>query len=191
MDKGRRGMSLEGMSAGGGTEATIRALGAEEAAARAGELAALLADAVAHGASVNFMAGLTEAEAAAFWRGQIAGIAKGGRTLIVAERGGRIVGTAVLTPAWQPNAPHRAEISKMLVHSSMRRQGLGRRLLEAAEAAARAQGRTLLLLDTAGGSAGEALYRRCGWTEYGVVPGHSHVPAGGLESAVFFYKELR
>ena len=178
------------MSGADGRDTTIGALDADEATARIGELAALLCDAVAHGASVNFMAGLTAVEAEAFWHGQIAGIVAGGRTLIVAQRDGRIVGTVVLTPAPQPNAPHRAEIGKMLVHSTMRRQGHGRRLLETAEAEARRQGRTLLLLDTASGSAGEKLYRSSGWTEYGVVPNHSHVPAGGLESATFFYKEL-
>jgi len=168
----------------------IRPLGADEAAARIGELAAILRDAVENGASVNFMAGLTEAEATLFWRGQLAGIAEGSRTLLVAERDGAIVGTVVLTLAPQPNAPHRGEIGKMLVHSSLRRRGLGRRLLEEAEAAARQQGRSLLLLDTQTGSAGEVLYRRCGWTEYGVVPNHSHVPKGGLSPATFFYKEL-
>ncbi len=168
----------------------IRALGAAEAEARIGQLTAILRDAVENGASVNFMAGLTEEEAVAFWRGQLAGIADATRTLLVAERGGRIVGTVVLTLAPQPNAPHRAEIGKMLVHSSLRRQGLGRRLLEEAEAVARRQRRTLLLLDTQTGSAGEELYRRCGWTEYGVVPNHSHVPEGGLSPATFFYKEI-
>ena len=168
----------------------IRPLGADEAEARLGDLGAILRDAVENGASVNFMAGLSEAEAAMFWRGQLAGIAEGSRTLLIAEREGAIVGTVVLTLAPQPNAPHRAEIGKMLVHSSLRRQGLGRRLLEEAEAAAKRQGRTLLLLDTQTGSAGEALYRRCGWTEYGVVPNHSHVPQGGLSPATFFYKEI-
>ena len=171
-------------------EPAIRTLGADEVAARLGELGAILRDAVENGASVNFMAGLTADEAASFWRGQIPGIAEGGRTLLVAERDGTIVGTVMLTLAPQPNAPHRGEIGKMLVHSSMRRQGLGRRLLEEAETEARRQGRTLLLLDTASGSAGEALYRRCGWTEYGIVPNHSHVPRGGLAPATFFYTEL-
>lgn len=168
----------------------IRPLGADEAAARLGELGAILRDAVENGASVNFMAGLSERDAIDFWRGQVAGIADGSRTLLVAERDGRIVGTVVLTLAPQPNAPHRGEIGKMLVHSSLRRQGLGRRLLDEAESEAMRQGRTLLLLDTATGSAGEHLYRRCGWTEYGVVPNHSHVPRGGLAPATFFYKEL-
>jgi hypothetical protein len=45
---------------------TIRELDATEAEARLGELAAILVDAVDNGASVNFLAGFTHAEAAAF-----------------------------------------------------------------------------------------------------------------------------
>ena len=168
----------------------LRTLDAEEAEAHLPDLATLLVDAVAHGASVNFMAGLTDADAQAFWRGQLPGLADGTRRLIVAEADGRIVGTAVLTQAPQPNAPHRAEVGKMLVHSGMRRQGLGRRLLAAAEAAALDAGRTLLLLDTETGSAGDLLYRACGWTEVGQVPDHSYATDGRLASATVFRKAL-
>ena len=115
---------------------------------------------------------------------------QGGIPAGVADDGQRLLGTVVLTFAPQPNAPHRAEIGKMLVHSGIRRQGLGARLLTAAEQAATRHGRTLLLLDTASGSAGERLYRRCGWTEYGVVPDHSHTPDGVLAPATFFFKRL-
>lgn len=168
----------------------LRTLDPAEAEARLPELAALLVDAVAHGASVNFMAGLTNAAAQGFWRGQLPGLADGTRRLIVAEAGDRIVGTAVLTLAHQPNSPHRAEVGKMLVHSAMRRQGLGRRLLAAAEAAALDASRTLLLLDTETGSPGDLLYRACGWTEVGQVPDHSYATDGGLASATIFQKTL-
>ena len=126
--------------------AGIRALDAGEAAARLGELAEILVDAVAHGASVNFMAGFSADEGRAFWRNQIPGIANGEKRLYVGDDGKRLVATVLLTFAPQPNAPHRAEIGKMLVLSSARRQGLGRRLLTAAEEAAREAGRTLLML---------------------------------------------
>jgi GNAT superfamily N-acetyltransferase len=96
----------------------------------------------------------------------------------------------VLTFAPQPNAPHRAEIGKMLVLAHMRRRGLGRRLLSAAEAAAREHGRTLLLLDTHTGSAGEHLYRNCGWTAFGVVPGHALMPDGRPAPTTFFYTHI-
>ena len=168
----------------------IRALASDEAEARIDELSAILIDAVAHGASVNFLAGLTKDEAAAFWRGQIPGIADGSRILLVAERDDVIVGTVVLTLAHQPNAPHRAEIGKMLVHSRLRRQGLGRRLLAVAEETAQKLGRTLLLLDTQTDSVGDMLYRRCGWTELGIVPGHALTPDGEPAPTTFFYKQV-
>jgi len=168
----------------------IRPLTAGEATARLGELAAVLVDAVVHGASVNFLAGLTAQEAAGFWRSQLPGFGDGGRVLIVAEEGGRIVGTVILTYAHQPNAPHRAEIGKMLVLASHRRRGIGRSLLTAAEETARAAGRTLLLLDTQTGSAGEALYRACGWQEFGVVPDHALATDGVPAATTFFYKKL-
>jgi GNAT superfamily N-acetyltransferase len=168
----------------------IRRLDEKMAEAALPQLAAILVDAVANGASVNFLAGFSQAEGEAFWRGQIEGIASGGRILLVAEQAGELVGTVVLTLAPQPNGPHRAEIGKMLVHSSARRRGLGSRLLIAAEQVAREQGRTLLHLDTQTGSAGEALYRAHGWTLMGVMPGHSMTPDGTISSASFFYKQV-
>jgi GNAT superfamily N-acetyltransferase len=169
---------------------SIRALDAAEAEARLDELSDILVDAVAHGASVNFMAGFRRDEAREFWRGQLPGIAGGGTRLLVGEDGGRLVGTALLFLAHQPNAPHRAEVGKMLVLSSHRRRGLGRRLLAAAEGAALQAGRTLLLLDTETGSAGDLLYRRCGWTALGGIPGHSYTTDGRLAEATVFFKAL-
>jgi len=169
---------------------TIRKLGPAAAATARDGLAALLVDAVAHGASVNFMAGFTDAAARDFWDGQFPAIAAGGRILLAAEAGPELVGCVVLSFAPQPNAPHRAEIGKMLVHSARRRQGIGRRLLGAAEDAALAAGRTLLLLDTEAGSAGEALYGRCGWTAIGAVPDHAFTPDGRLAATTIFYKNL-
>ena len=178
------------MSEGTGSAIDVRRLDAAEAEARLSELADILVDAVAHGASVNFMAGFTPESASAFWRSQLAAVADGSRQILVGDDGRRLVGTVVLTFAPQPNAPHRAEIGKMLVLSTLRRQGLGRRLLLAAEAAAREAGRTLLLLDTESGSAGDRLYRSCGWIEYGRVPGHALTPDGRLAETTMFYKRL-
>jgi len=46
----------------------VRALDAEEAAARAEALAEVLLDAIAGGASVSFMADFTRAQAVSYWR---------------------------------------------------------------------------------------------------------------------------
>ncbi|MGE0751078.1 MAG: GNAT family N-acetyltransferase [Variibacter sp.] len=173
-----------------GDPIAIRALNAAEAERRVGELADVLVDAVAHGASVNFLAGFSQDDASAFWRGQLTGIATGERHLVVADDGARLVGTVVLTFAPQPNAPHRAEIGKMLVHASMRRRGIGQRLLTAAEERAREHGRTLLILHTEADSDGERLYRRCGWIEVGTVPAYALTTDGRPAAATIFYKIL-
>ena len=169
---------------------SIRALSAREAEARLDELADILADSVAQGASVFFMAGFSREDGRKFWRSQFPGIAAGEKLLFVGEDGTRLVGTVMLMFAQQPNAWHRADIGKMLVHSSAQRRGLGRRLLETAEEAARKAGRTLLLLDTEAGSAGEQLYRACGWSEIGRIVGYHHSPDGRLSDTVLFRKTL-
>ena len=107
------------------------------------------------------------------------------------ERIGRIVGSTLLFRATQPNAPHRAEIGKVLVHREARRRGLGRALMEAAEALARAEGRWLLILDTQSGTAAEAMYLALGWQPFGVVPNHSLKTDGVLAPTTFFWKDLR
>lgn len=170
--------------------ASVRTMQVAEATARIDELATILVDAVANGASVNFVAGFDQKAAVAFWRGQLPGLADGSRILLVAEAEGAIVGTTVLTLAHQPNAPHRAEIGKMLVHSTMRRRGVGARLLSTAEETARKLGRSLLMLDTQSDSDGDKLYRSCGWTPFGIVPGHSLTTDGRPHPTTFFYKEV-
>jgi GNAT superfamily N-acetyltransferase len=169
---------------------TIRTLDAAETAIRLPELSEILVDAVTNGASVNFMAGFTHDQAQSFWHAQIPAIANDENQLIVADTGTRLIATTMLMFAHQPNAPHRAEIGKMLVHSAHRRQGLGRRLLTAAETAARRANRTLLMLDTESGSAGDKLYRSCGWIPVGGVPNHAFRPDGRLAETTIFYKQL-
>ncbi|MES2712067.1 MAG: GNAT family N-acetyltransferase, partial [Pseudomonadota bacterium] len=51
-------------------------------------------------------------------------------------------------------------------------------------------GRTLLMLDTESGSAGDLLYRSCGWVPLGEVPDHAFTPAGMLAPTTLFYKVL-
>lgn len=87
------------------------------------------------------------------------------------------------------NQPHRAYLSKMLVHRRARRQGLGEAMVRAAEATARESGKTLLTLDTATGEA-ERLYRRLGWVRVGAIPGYRLRPRGGLCDTTLYYRRL-
>ncbi len=162
-------------------------LRAAEALRRVAELVEVLGDAVATGASVNFLAGVSEDDLRAFWE---RAITDPQQVLLAALVEDRVVGTVLLVLAPQQNSPHRAEVAKMLVHSAWRRHGIGARLLAAVEAEALARGRTLLLLDTEQGSAGEAFYVAASWVRYGEVPGHALLVDGTPAVTSFFYKDL-
>ncbi|MEU9981000.1 GNAT family N-acetyltransferase [Streptomyces sp. NPDC050856] len=154
-------------------------------------LAALLVDAVDSGASVGFLAGLGRADAAAWWRDVAGEVERGGRSVWAAYGAdGRVHGVVTLVRAAAPNQPHRAEISKLLVHRDARGRGLGGRLLAAAERAAAEEGRTLLVLDTESGSGAERLYRAAGWTRAGSVPGYALDPSGVPRPTTYYYKAL-
>jgi GNAT superfamily N-acetyltransferase len=153
-------------------------------------LAAVLIDCIDGDAGVSFLHPLAPDKAQAFWRDVAADVATGARALLVAEDDAGIVGTVQLVLRQPENQPHRADLSKMLVHRRARRQGLGAALLEAAEETARECGRTLLVLDTNTGSDAERLYARMGWVRVGSIPGYSVQPRGGLRATTLFYKEL-
>ena len=157
--------------------------------ARIDELAGVLIDCVEGGASVSFLHPLTRDRAVAFWRRVAQGVAAGDRALLVAEDARGLCGTVQLVLDQPENQPHRAELSKMLVHRRARRQGLGAALMRAAEATARECGKTLLVLDTASDEA-ERLYERQGWVRVGVIPGYALLPHGGLCGTTVYYRNL-
>lgn len=167
----------------------VRIVDAAAARARADGLTDVLLDCVEGGASVSFMWPMARTEADRFWAGVIAGVAAGERVLIVAEEDGVVLGTVQVVLAQPPNQPHRGDISKMLVHRAARRRGLGALLMAAAEDAAKAAGKTLLVLDTASADA-ERLYERSGWTRVGVIPNYALNPDGTLCDTTYFYKAV-
>ncbi|MEV4702709.1 GNAT family N-acetyltransferase [Actinoplanes sp. NPDC049316] len=154
------------------------------------DLAGLLVDAVAGGASVGFLAGFDHAAATTWWRERAAAVAGGSLVVWVHRDPHGITGTISLAYAEKPNARHRAEIVKLAVHRAERGRGLGRKLLATAQEQAAASGITLLLLDTETDSPADRLYRTAGWQRYGVVPGYAAGPEGELKACSFYYKTL-
>jgi len=152
-------------------------------------LARVLVDCVEGGASVSFMHPLSLPKALAFWRRVADDVERGARILLAAEDATGIVGTVQVVLDLPENQPHRADISKMLVHRGARRRGIGAALMRAAEDAAREAGRSLLVLDTASGDA-ERLYARLGWTLVGIVPDYALWPRGGPCATSFYYRRL-
>jgi len=153
-------------------------------------LADVLIDCVEGGASVSFMHPLTHDRAVTFWRRVAEGVVAGERALLVAEDAYGLCGTVQLSFDLPENQPHRADLTKMLVHRRARRQGLGAALLRAAEATARECGKSLLVLDAVTGGDGARVYARLGWVRVGDIPGYALMPRGGLCSTTVYYRDL-
>jgi GNAT superfamily N-acetyltransferase len=169
---------------------TIQALDGPAAWVAGAALADILIDCVERGASVSFMRPLTREKAEAFWADVAESVARGERILLAAELDREIVGTVQVIFAGPENQPHRADVGKMLVHDSARRRGIAERLMRAAEAAALAAGKTLLVLDAVTGGDAERLYARLGRTRVGVIPNYALFPDGRPCDTTYFYKAL-
>jgi ribosomal protein S18 acetylase RimI-like enzyme len=147
----------------------IEELDAPSAAAAVSGLAEVLIDCVEGGASVGFILPMTH--------------------LRVARDDTGIVGTVQLQKATKENQPHRAEVSKLLVHRRARNRGLGERLMREIEAVAAREHRGVLVLDTATPEA-ERLYQRLGWQRTGAIPDYALMPDGSLCDTIVYWKHV-
>ena len=169
----------------------LRRLSPAEVYEQLDALASVLSDCVAGGASVSYLAPFSHQDAHRAFEGFAAEVEQGRRLLLAAFAGDALVGTVQVILSLPPNQPHRAEIAKLLVHRSARGRGIAQLLMEGAEAEARAEGKTLLVLDTVTGSTAERLYERLGWTTVGVIPGYALYPDGRPCDTTVFWKSLQ
>ena len=176
------------MSASG--EIEIRRLHGAELRAQLDALAAVLADCVAGGASVGYMAPFPSEDARRAFEGFAAEADAGRRLVLAAFADGELAGTVQVVLTLMPNQPHRGEIAKLLVARSARRRGIAERLMAQAEAEARAEGKSLLVLDAVTGDDASRLYTRLGWTTVGVVPGFALYPDGRPCDTTYFWKAI-
>jgi GNAT superfamily N-acetyltransferase len=171
-------------------KAEIVPLAAPIADSELDQLADVLVDCVAGGASVSFMSPFSHDSALGFFRKVAGSVAAGDTVLLAARLDGKIVGTVQLGLDTPPNQPHRADIKKMLVHRAARGRGIGAALMAAVEEEARRHGRWLLVLDTVPGENGHRLYLRGGWTQTGLVPDYAVFPDGRLCDTAIMWKRL-
>ena len=147
----------------------------------------LLIDSVDGGASVGFLSPLSPVTAARYWQGVFSSLGDG-LVLWVAEQDGEIVGSVQLALCQKENGMHRAEVQKLLVLSSARRRGIASALMAELETFARADKRTLLVLDTLVGSPAEVVYQRLHWQRAGEIPGYAASPDGALHATAYYFK---
>ena len=172
------------------TTCTVEDVRADQFDQVVGPLAEILMACVEQGASVGFLDKPATEDAFSFWYGVSGSLVSGGRRLLVARFAGQIVGTVQLVLAAPANGRHRAEISKLLVHPDVRRKGVARILMQRAEAIARADGRSLLVLDTRTGDAAESLYGSLGFELAGIIPAYARSTTGKLADTSFMYKRI-
>jgi GNAT superfamily N-acetyltransferase len=168
----------------------VRALTAQDIQTHLSQLISLLIDCVEGGASVSFMAGISQTRAGNFFEEVCESVRRNERILIAAFLDEILEGTVQVITAMPENQTHRADISKLLVAPSARKKGVATQLMHHAEQLSRLNGKTLLVLDTATGSNAERLYHRLGWTKAGVIPNYSRLPDGRLCGTTIFWKEL-
>jgi acetyltransferase len=154
-------------------------------------LMALIQDAVADGASIGFIAPMSDDDAHAYWEKVQNAVASGEKIILIAlDEHQRVAGSIQLENATFPNGHHRAEVQKLLVHRDDRNRGIAKMLLNLIEQKARDLGKWLLVLDTVEGSVAQGLYLRSGYSQVGIIPEYALSSAGVYEATVIFYKNL-
>lgn len=168
----------------------IRALSAEETHSHIADLSAVMIDCVEGGASIGYMSPFSVDDAALYWTSVADNLAEGDVVHLAAFEGQAVVGTVQIALKQPPNQPHRGDLKKLMVRTSARGKGIARKLMLAAEQAARDHGKTLLVLDTATGSDAEFIYPKLGWQRVGVIPNYAKFPDGRFCDTTVFYKEV-
>ena len=149
----------------------IVALDAQMLRQQLGDFARLLRDCVHAGANIGFVLPFEEADARFFWEAKVLPALTGGsRALWAAVIDGRLAGTVQLDWGTPANQPHRAEVTKLMVHPDFRRRGIARHLMAHLERRVERLGRRLITLDTRTGDMAEPLYASLGFVTAGQIP---------------------
>lgn len=149
----------------------------------------LLEDAVEDGASVGFLLPFDRELGRNYWVDRLTALEQ--YVVLAAWRGQNLVGSAQLAFPAQENGRCRAEVQRLLVLRSARRQGVGSALIDRLEQIAKAGGRRTLFLNTRTGDPPEAMYASLGYTAVGVIPAFAMNPDGTLNDTTFMYKRLQ
>ncbi|MFD6415883.1 GNAT family N-acetyltransferase [Streptomyces sp. NPDC060194] len=131
----------------------------------------ILADLVAGGAALGWVEPPGRDEVAALLAEVAAGVRAGDAALRAAYADGRLVGLGYWSRYARPTHRPHADLEKVAVGAAAQGRGIGRALVTALVADARAAGIEVLTLDARGDNEGAlSLYRSLGFREYGRLP---------------------
>jgi ribosomal protein S18 acetylase RimI-like enzyme len=153
-------------------------------------LSLLLEDSVNNGASIGFLAPIEKNEVVNYWREVNHKLEQGNSRLWIAIQQGKIVGSVQLSLVSKKNGVHRAEVEKLMVLISARKQGIATFLMNELEIFSREKGLRLLVLDTRESDVSELLYSKIGFVRVGVIPNFALSSTGNYDGTAIYYKRL-
>ncbi|HFF2589880.1 GNAT family N-acetyltransferase [Acinetobacter baumannii] len=154
------------------------------------DLSLLLEDSVNNGASIGFLAPIDKNEVVNYWREVNHKLAQGNGRLWIAIQEGTVVGSVQLSLVSKKNGVHRAEVEKLMVLTSARKQGIATLLMNELENFSREKDLHLLVLDTREGDVSELLYSKIGFVRVGVIPNFALSSNGNYDGTAIYYKKL-
>lgn len=165
----------------------IRRLAAAELLERKPEFEWLLKDAVEVGGTVGFLLPMTEDKLDRYWNGVARDLEAGERELLAAIENGKVLGALQIAYEKAESVRHRADLQKLIVHSSDHRRGIARALLVDALERMPALGVAMYTITTFKEGAAEDLVRSLMFTRFGVMPHYGLTPDGKLHDASLHY----
>ena len=156
------------------------------------ELTQTLIKTVEGDGAVGFVLPIEQATAEGFWLNNIQpALRSGERIMLAAFIDDEFAGTGQLIVGMPNNQPHRAEISKLMVHPAFRRRGVARQIMVALEQEAVDLGRSLITLDTRTGDNAEPLYKSLGYKTAGIIPNYAKNAVGeDFHATTYMFKEI-
>jgi len=169
---------------------SIRPILADELETLTPTLVDLMSQVINAGASLGFLTPLVHDDVTHYWLSLRPELESGSCVALAAFDGDQLIGSGQIKFAPWPNAQHRAEIQKLFVANTVRRQGVGRLLMLALHDCAREHGRSLILLQTRRLGPTPNFYRSLGYKEIGVIPRYALTPEGERVDNLALYQEL-
>lgn len=126
---------------------------------------------VERGGAVGYLNPPTRTQVDAWLDDTLAEVRAGDAALVLAQVRGRVEATGLWRRERAPVFRHSAEVGKVMAHPAARGLGLGRRVVAALVASARAAGLEMLTLGVRGNNHGTIeLYEELGFREWGRLP---------------------
>lgn len=167
------------------------------------EIVACWTDVTNAGGSVGFVPPVAMDDVLPVAIRALAGVAAGHDRLVIGREraggtwpdgdsaGGRLAALAFMTDEQSELTDHWRNIKKVMVHPDFQGRGYGTLLMAELERVARVMGLHMLTLDCRGGTGNDEFYKKCGYVEYGRLPGALRVGPDDYRDRVLMTLSLR